>query len=240
MSNFSVEQIEEQLFALQDKKYGEFQVKLIPTVPPDSIIGCRTPDLRSYAKELYKAGIIEDSFTDTSGGVFLNDLTHKYFDENQLHAFILNCDKDFSRCINLTDKFLPYVDNWATCDQLSPKIFGKQGEKLLPHIEKWLSSEHAYTVRFGIRMLMQHFLDKKFESRYLEKVAAVNPRDEYYIKMMQAWYFATALAKQYDAAVSYIQEKRLEKWTHNKTIQKVCESYRVTEEHKTYLKSLKW
>ena len=218
-----------ELFRLQDKKYAAFQVKLIPTVEPDRIIGVRTPELRAFAKELSK---------DEDVGAFLAALPHQYFDEDQLHAFVISAEKDFDKCIGEVEAFLPFVDNWATCDQLSPKAFKKEPEKLLPYIKIWLKSDKVYTVRFAIGMLMQHFLDGRFAPKYPDMVAAVKS-EEYYINMMIAWYFATALAKQYDAVLPYLEEKKLDDWTHNKAIQKSVESYRITPEQKAYLKTLK-
>jgi len=193
------------------------------------MIGVRTPALRLLAKEYAKRADISD---------FLTDLPHTYFDENQLHAFILSEIKDFALALNEVERFLPYVDNWATSDQMSPRVFKKHRSELLPAIESWLSSDHVYTVRFAVGMLMAHFLDEDFAPVYLEKVAAVTS-DEYYVKMMVAWYFATALAKQYERAIPYIEEKRLSPWTHNKAIQKALESYRVTPDRKEYLRGLK-
>ena len=217
------------LYALQDTAYRDFQGKLLPTVDPKTIIGVRTPDLRKLAKELAKQ---DDIIT------FLEVLPHTYFDENQLHAFILSELKDYDRCIALVNAFLPYVDNWATSDQLSPKVFKKHNEELLVQIKAWLKSDKTYTVRFAVGMLMQHYLDDSFSPAYPKLVAAIKS-DEYYINMMRAWYFATALAKQYDAIIPYIEGKKLDAWTHNKAIQKAVESYRITPEQKEYLKSLK-
>lgn len=229
------------LFAMQDVQYRDFQCKLIPNVPSDLFIGIRTPDLRKYARELYKeekdpaAGSIrQDSFLEA----FLEDLPHKYFDENQLHAFVISEEKKFDVCIARIERFLPFVDNWATCDQLSPKVFKKNREALLPCLRKWISSDHTYTVRFAIGMLMQHYLDDAFDPSYPELIASVQS-EEYYVRMMIAWYFATALAKQYDAVLPFLEERRLDPWTHNRTIQKAVESYRITPEQKTYLRSLK-
>ncbi|WP_243143490.1 DNA alkylation repair protein [Pseudobutyrivibrio xylanivorans] len=223
------DEIREELFKLQDIKYRDFQSKLIPGIDTDSVIGVRTPELRKYAKKLAKQTDIE---------VFLDILPHKYFDENQLHAFIISEIKDYDSCIVEVNKFLPYVDNWATCDQMSPKVFKKHKEELLKEISGWVDSSETYTIRFGIGMLMQHFLDEDFNPKYHEMVASVKS-DEYYINMMIAWYFATALAKQWDATVPYIVEHRLEKWTNNKAIQKSVESYRISPEQKEYLKSFK-
>ena len=225
----TVDEIRKELFKLQDIKYRDFQKKLIPTSDPDSVIGVRTPELRKYAKQLAK----EDNIV-----VFLNDLPHMYFDENQLHAFIISELKDYMRCIDEVERFLPYVDNWATCDQMSPKVFKKHRQELLERINIWIGSKETYTVRFGIGMLMEHFLDEDFDEKYPEMVADVRS-EEYYVNMMIAWYFATALAKQYDAVIPYIEEHRLDVWTHNKTIQKSVESYRITQEQKEYLRSLK-
>ena len=223
------EEIREELFRLQDSKYREFQIKLIPTVTPDSVIGVRTPALRKYAKELAKREEI---------GEFLSNLPHRYFDENQLHAFIISQLKDFGRCMECVRALLPYVDNWATCDQMSPKVFGKSKGDLLLQIREWIASGDTYTVRFGIGMLMQHFLDEDFDPEYPELVAQIRS-EEYYVNMMKAWYFATALAKQYEAVLPFIEGRRLDDWTHRKAIQKSVESYRITQEQKQYLKSLK-
>lgn len=225
----------EELFGLQDVKYRDFQKKLIPTVEPDSVIGVRTPELRKLAKQLARLRASKEA---ADVEAFLNELPHEYFDENQLHAFIISEDKDYERCMSEVEEFLPYVDNWATCDQLSPKVFRKNKDGLLMHVRKWLKSDRTYTVRFAIGMLMQHFLDDDFDTEYPELVAKVKS-EEYYVNMMIAWYFATALAKQYDAVIPYIEKQKLDVWTHNKTIQKARESYRITQEQKEYLKTLK-
>ena len=223
------EEILQRLFALQDLKYRDFQAKLMPTVDKNTIIGVRTPELRKLAKEFARR---EDV------GAFLDELPHTYYDENNLHGFLLCEEKDFDRVITRLEDFLPYIDNWATCDLLSPKVFKKHKAELLPHIRRWLASSKVYTVRFGIEMLMSHYLDEGFVPEYLDAVAAVHS-EEYYVNMMIAWYFATALTKQYDAALPYLVEQRLAPWTHNKTIQKAIESYRITDERKAYLRSLK-
>ena len=223
------EEIREELFKLQDKKYRDFQAKLIPNREPETVIGTRTPELRKYAKQLVKREDID---------AFLHDLPHEYFDEDQLHAFIVSEIKDYDRCMEELSRFLPYVDNWATCDQMSPKVFKKHKEDLLDHVKEWMGSDKTYTVRFAIGMLMEHFLDDDFDIEYPEMVAKVHS-DEYYINMMIAWYFATALAKQYEAVIPFIEDHRLDKWTHNKAIQKSRESYRITDERKEYLKGLK-
>lgn len=221
--------ITDRLFELQDSKYRDFQAKLIPGISPECVVGVRTPQLRKYAKELVKSENITD---------FLGNLPHRYFDENQLHAFIISEIKDYDTCIKETEKFLPYVDNWATCDQLSPKVFKKHRSELLENIREWIKSDKTYTLRFGIGMLMAHFLDEDFSPEYLDMVAEVRS-EEYYVNMMIAWYFATALAKQYDDTIPYIEDRRLERWTHNKAIQKSVESYRITSEQKEHLKSLR-
>ena len=223
------EEISEELFSLQDEKYRDFQVKLIPTVKADSIIGVRTPALRAFAKRLLKRDDIYE---------FLEDLPHPYFDENQLHAFIISGIRDYGQCMEEVIRFLPYVDNWATCDQMSPRIFRKHRPELLENIRKWIRSDKTYTIRFGIGMLMEHFLDEDFDREYPEMAAGIRS-EEYYVNMMIAWYFATALAKQYDAVLPFIEQQRLDLWTHNKAIQKSVESYRITPEQKEYLKSLK-
>ena len=222
-------EIRDRLFSLQDAKYRELQIKILPNLEPESIIGVRTPELRQMAKEL---AVREET------GAFLKDLPHRYFDENQLHAFILSGMKDYTACMEALERFLPYVDNWATCDQMSPKVFRKHRPELLGSIRKWIASDQAYTIRFGIGMLMEHYLDGDFDPAYPEMAAGVRS-GEYYVNMMTAWYFATALAKQYDAVIPYIENRRLDPWTHNKAIQKAIESYRITPEQKEYLKTLK-
>ena len=222
-------EITAELFRLQDKEYALLQAKIIPTVPAGRIIGVRTPELRAFAKILSR---------DKDRDAFLSGLPHPYFDEDQLHAFVISLEKDFDRCLAAVDAFLPYIDNWATCDQLSPKAFRKEPLKLLPSIQDWIRSDRTYTVRFALGMLMQHFLDERFDPEYPEMAAGIRSQ-EYYVNMMIAWYFATALAKQYDRILPYLEEKRLAPWVHNKTIQKCAESYRITEERKAYLKTLR-
>ena len=223
------DKIVKELFALQDTQYADFQRRLIPNIAKDSIIGVRTPALRNCAKKL---AMQEDV------NIFLSELPHKYFEENQLHAFVISGTKDFEECIAKLNVFLPFVDNWATCDQISPKIFKKNREKLFTHIQNWLKDERTYTIRFAIGMLMEHFLDEDFDKQYLDIVAKIRS-DEYYVNMMIAWYFATALAKQYNETLPYIETQLLATWTHNKTIQKAIESYRITAEPKMYLRELK-
>ncbi|MBQ9063878.1 MAG: DNA alkylation repair protein [Blautia sp.] len=224
-----MDEIREELFRLQDVKYRDFQSRLIPGVDPGAFIGVRTPDLRKLAKQLGKREDI---------GTFLDALPHTYFDENQLHSFVISELKDYSSCIERVESFLPYIDNWATCDQMSPKIFRKHRKELPEAVRRWLASGRTYKIRFGIKMLMEHFLDEDFDLHYTEMVSGIRS-EEYYVNMMTAWYFATALAKQYEAVLPYIEERRLDTWTHNKTIQKAVESCRISPEQKEYLKRLK-
>ena len=224
-----VDIILDSLYQLQDRDYRDFQCRLMPTVDPATVIGVRTPQLRQLSKTLVKRADVD---------AFLLDLPHAYFDLNQLHAFVLSEMKDFDRCVAEVDRFLPYVDNWATCDQLSPKAFRAHRDALLPHVRRWIASEQTYTIRFGVGMLLEHYLDGDFNPVLPELVAALRS-EEYYVNMMIAWYFATALAKQYAQIVPYIENRRLDAWTHNKAIQKAVESRRITPEQKAYLKTLK-
>lgn len=224
-----VDEIREELFRLQDTGYRDFQSKLMPTIDPNATIGVRTPALRKLAKQLLKREDVS---------VFLNDLPHTYFDENQLHAFVVSEIRDFATCLDEVNRFLPYVDNWATCDQMSPRVFKRNRPELLDPIATWIACDETYTVRFGVGMLMEHFLDEDFEPAQMEMVAAIRS-EEYYIQMMIAWYFATALAKQYASAIVYLEERRLDVWTHNKTIQKAIESRRIQPEQKAYLRTLR-
>ena len=223
-----MKQIVDLLFARQDIKYRDFQAPLFPNVEKERFIGVRTPELKALAKEL----------NDDIAQKFIKELPHYYFDENQLHAFIISRIKDYETCLQEVDKFLPYIDNWATCDQLSPKVFAKHKDELIIYIKKWIKSEHVYTKRFAIGMLMSLYLDDSFKKEYMEMVASIQS-EEYYINMMIAWYFATALAKKWNTSIKYIEDKRLSIWVHNKTIQKAVESYRINEEQKAYLKTLK-
>ena len=226
----SVEQtVQARLFAMQDLPYRDFQCKLMPTVAAETVIGVRTPELRKFARAFAKTPEAAD---------FLAILPHQYYEENNLHGFLIESMKDFDRAIAALDAFLPYVDNWATCDLMRPKVFRKHLPELLGPIRRWLASGETYTVRFGMEMLMAFYLDEAFRPDYLNWVAGVES-GEYYVNMMAAWYFATALAKQYDAALPYIQERRLAPWTHNKAIQKAIESYRITDDRKAYLRTLK-
>lgn len=239
----SIDSYREQLFALQDKEYKAFHSKLMPTIDADRIIGIRTPKLRKLAKNLWRESNTraKDSSADdapTPAELFMSELPHHYYEENNLHGLFIEQIRDFDACIAALDRFLPFVDNWATCDMMAPKVLGKEKEKLLFAIRRWIAAEPVYEVRFAIGMLMRHFLDEDFKAEYADMVAAVSS-PEYYINMMRAWYFATALAKQYDAVLPYLVEDRLDVWTHNKTIQKAIESYRITPEQKEYLRGLK-
>lgn len=219
----------EQLLKVKDDKYKEFQAKLVPNIDPDTILGVKTPEMRQIAKDI---------FNSKEKDAFLKDLPHKYYEENLVHFFIISMIKDFDECIREVETFLPYVDCWPVSDQATPRSFKKNHEKLLPYIKKWIKSKHLYTSRFGIRMLMNEFLGEEFKDEYAKLVASVKS-DEYYLKMMVAWYFATALAKNYDETIKYIEERKLDDWVLKKTIQKAVESYRVTDEHKEYLKSFR-
>ncbi len=224
-----MQSITEQLFALQDLEYKKFHSKLMPTVHPDVIIGVRTPDLRKLAKTLKGTPEAER---------FLTELPHQYYEENNLHGFLLESIKEFDACVTILNAFLPYVDNWATCDMMSPKALKNDLVKLYEWVKTWIVSKETYTVRFGVNMLMKYYLEEEFRPEYPELVASIRS-EEYYIKMVVAWYFATALAKQYEAVLPYLLEHRLDAWTHNKTIQKAVESYRITPEQKAFLKTLK-
>lgn len=223
------QRIRKELFECADLSYREFQAKLTPTVPIDKMIGVRTPIARKLAREYAKDSEIE---------LFLQDLPHQYYDEDNLHAFILEYTKDFEQCVKQVDAFLSFVDNWATCDMMSPKVFKKHKEKLLPYIEKWIDSKETYKIRYGMELYMNLFLEEDFSMEYANRVAAIQS-EEYYVNMMIAWYFATALAKQYEAILPILEEKRLSKWVHNKSIQKAVESNRITKEQKEYLRTLR-
>ncbi len=227
--NKYIAKTEQELFSKQDIKYREFQAKLMPNIDKSVIIGVRNPDTKKIAKQ-----IIHDNEEDG----FVSNLPHKYYEENNVHAYIITNCKEYSKTISMLDNFLPFVDNWATCDIIKPQIFKKNTDKLINEIRRWVSSNKTYTVRFGIGMLMTFYLDDYFDNKYL-KIPLSIKTDEYYIKMMIAWFYATALAKQYDDTIKIIENKVLDKWTHNKSIQKAIESYRITDEQKVYLKTLK-
>ncbi len=218
----------EKLLSMQDKEYKAFHSKLMPNIDESTIIGIRIPELRKLAK----------SISSRESEAFMSCLPHKYYEENNLHAFLIERIGDYGECVKAVNEFLPFVDNWATCDSLRPKSFKKHLPELLEQIKIWINSSEAYTVRFGLEMLMCHYLDSNFKAEYLELASSVKS-EEYYVNMMLAWLFATALAKQYDATLLYLTENRLDKWVHNKTIQKAVESYRITAQQKAYLKTLK-
>ena len=224
-----IRKIQAGLFELQDTEYRDFHAGLMPTVDKEKVIGVRTPVLRKYAGELSGQPEAQE---------FLKTLPHTYYEENNLHGFLLEKIKDYDTCMGEMKKFLPYIDNWATCDGWAPKVFGRHKEELIKEIPGWLESGQTYVIRFGVNMLMRFFLDEDFKPEYAEKVAAIRS-EEYYVKMVVAWYFATALAKQYDAVIPFLEERRLENWTHQKTIQKARESYRISPAQKEYLKTLK-
>lgn len=215
------------LYTAADGVYKDFNSSLITTVDKKRFIGVRTPKLRAIAHSIVKSGDWSD---------FIADLPHYFFEENQLHAFIISEIRDFDFVIAAVDKFLPYVDNWATCDQMSPKVFVKNAEKTLPYIKKWIKSKHVYTVRFGVLCLMRYFMDDKFDKKYMDMVTGIKS-DEYYINMMRAWYFATAAINHFDYVLSYLD--KLDDWTRGHTIQKAIESYRITPENKVKLKALR-
>ena len=223
------ESIRERLFAMQDLGYRDFHARLMPTVDKETVIGVRIPMLRKYAKELSKL---------PEKDVFMKQLPHTYYEENNLHGYLIEQIRDYDTCIREVERFLPYIDNWATCDTMKPGVFKKHRQELLEKICQWIRSDQTYTIRFGVGMLMQSYLDDGFLPEYHQWVAEI-VSDEYYVKMMVAWYFATALAKQYEASLPYLEEKRLDQWTHNKTIQKAVESYRITPEQKSYLRTLR-
>ena len=222
-------EIQKELFAFQDKKYGDFSAKLNPGVPRESVIGVRVPKIRILAKKLYK----EKNYQG-----FLRELPHRYFEENMLHGLIVESINDYDECVEALEKFLPFIDNWAVCDSISPKVFKKHKKELILKIYQWVNSGETYTARFGLKMLMSHFLDEGFKKEYLDLAAGAEGED-YYLKMMVAWFFATALAKQWEETVSYIENYSLEEWVHNKTISKARESYRISREQKEYLNKFK-
>lgn len=223
------EDIRQALWKLQDLPYREFQSGLISTVPQNTVIGVRMPELRKLAKRL----MFRDDLHQ-----FFNALPHVYYEENNLHAYLIGFIPEYDQCISELNRFLPYVDNWATCDSIRPKCFKSNLNKLLPEIEKWLLSDEPYTIRFGLEMLMVCFLDENFKPEYLKLATSVQS-DEYYVKMIQAWFFATALAKQYETARNYLADNHLAVWVHNKAIQKAIESHCITLEQKAYLRTLK-
>ena len=223
-------ELQQNLFGMRDAAYAAFIAKLTPGFPPSHFIGVRVPLLRTIARSFAKK--------EAASQRFLSHLPHSYYEEDMLHGMLISLVKDYDRCLDLTDRFLPYVDNWAVCDTLSPKVFAKHKAQLLENILRWSSSSHTYTCRFGLRMLMTHFLDDSFSADFLEIPAAIRS-EEYYVKMMVAWFFATALAKQWEATLPYLENRQLDPWTHRKTIQKAIESYRIPPERKDYLRTLR-
>lgn len=221
--------VQTRLFELQDLKYRDFHAKLMPTVNKEKIIGVRTPALRVFAKKYGKTDEAKE---------YLQILPHQYYEENNLHGLLIEQIKDYDICLEELERFLPYIDNWATCDMLAVKVVKKHLDKFIDEVYRWMESDHAYTIRFGISMLMRYYLEDAFQMEYPEKVAQIRS-EEYYVNMMCAWYFATALAKQYDKILPFIEKQKLDVWTHNKTIQKAIESYRITPEQKEYLRGLK-
>ena len=224
-----IKNVQRELFAMQDLKYRDFHAKLMPTVNKDTVIGVRTPELRKFAKEYGKTEMAK---------IFLQVLPHQYYEENNLHGLLIEQIKDYDQCIEELERFLPYIDNWATCDLLAVRTVKKHLDLFIKEIYRWMESKHTYTIRFGMNMLMRYYLENEFKLEYPEKVAAVRS-EEYYVNMMRAWYFATALAKQYEKILPFLEEQRMDVWTHNKTIQKATESYRITPEQKEYLRTLR-
>lgn len=224
-----IHDVQKRLFEMQDAEYRDFHAKLVPTMEKTKFIGIRTPMLRKFAK---KFGKTEES------EIFLQVLPHQYYEENNLHGLLIEQIRDYDKCLEELERFLPFIDNWATCDLLALHMMKKHRDVFIREVFRWIESDQPYTIRFGIGMLMRHYLDEEFKTEYPEKVAAIRS-EEYYVNMMRAWYFATALAKQYDKILPFLLEKRLDVWTHNKTIQKAVESYRITPKQKTYLKTLK-
>ena len=221
--------LQQELFALQDKTYREFHSKLMPDTDKEAVIGIRIPVLRKFAKAFAKKAEARE---------FLQQLPHLYYEENNLHMMLISAEKDYEKCLAEVERFVPYIDNWATCDMPAPKCFARHKQELLPKVKEWIRSEETYTIRYGIDLLMALYLDEDFKPEYLELAASVTS-EEYYVKMVIAWYFATALAKQWDAAIPYIEQRRLSEWVHRKTIQKAVESFRITKEQKDYLRTLK-
>lgn len=221
-----MEEIQKQLFELQDMAYKDFHSKLIPDIDSNNVIGIRVPVLRKYAKSIAGTELSEK---------FIKELPHRYYEENNLHMMLITGINDYDRCLLEIERFLTYIDNWATCDFPAPKCFENHKEDLLPVIKRWIASSETYTIRYGIGMLMRLYLDEDFDPEYVRIVAEVKS-DEYYVNMMIAWYMATALAKQWDAVIPFIEEHRMSDWVHRKTIQKAVESYRITDEQKKYLK----
>lgn len=221
--------LQEELFKLQDTAYRDFHSSLMPGVDKEAVIGVRIPVLRKFAKEYAKSGETEQ---------FMRELPHKYYEENNLHMMLIAQIKDYDKCISETEKFLPYIDNWATCDSPLPKCFDKNKEDIIVRAKNWIATDDTYVKRYGMGVMMRLFLDEDFKEEYIQIVAGVKS-EEYYVNMMIAWYMATALAKQWNTVIPYIEQRKLSPWVHRKTIQKAVESYRITDEHKIYLKSFR-
>lgn len=224
-----IHDVQKRLFEMQDAEYRDFHAKLVPTMEKTKFIGIRTPMLRKFAK---KFGKTEES------EIFLQVLPHQYYEENNLHGLLIEQIRDYDKCLEELERFLPFIDNWATCDLLALHMMKKHRDIFIREVFRWIESDQPYTIRFGIGMLMRHYLDEEFKTEYPEKVAAIRS-EEYYVNMMRAWYFATALAKQYEKVLPFLEERRMDVWTHNKTIQKAIESYRITPEQKAYLRTLR-
>lgn len=224
-----IRDVQKKLFEMQDIRYRDFHAKLVPTMEKDKFIGIRTPMLRKFASEFGKT---EES------KLFLKVLPHQYYEENNLHGLLIEQIRDYDKCLEELERFLPFIDNWATCDLLALHMMKKHRGVFIREVYRWMESDQPYTIRFGIGMLIRYYLDEEFKPEYPEKVAAIRS-EEYYVNMMRAWYFATALAKQYEKVLPFLEERRMDVWTHNKTIQKAIESYRITPEQKAYLRTLR-
>lgn len=224
-----IRNVQKQLFKMQDTGYRDFHAKLIPTMDKDKVIGIRAPQLRAFAREFGKTEEAE---------MFLEVLPHQYYEENNLHGLLIEQIRDYGECLKELDRFLPYIDNWATCDMLALRLMKDHRNVFIKEVYRWMGSDEPYTIRFGISMLMRYYLDEEFKPEYPKKVAAIRS-EEYYVNMMRAWYFATALAKQYPSVLPFLEERKMDTWTHNKTIQKAVESYRITPEQKEYLRTLR-
>ena len=224
-----IHDVQKRLFEMQDAEYRDFHAKLVPTMEKTKFIGIRTPMLRKFAK---KFGKTEES------EIFLQVLPHQYYEENNLHGLLIEQVRDYDKCLEELERFLPFIDNWATCDLLALHMMKKHRDVFIREVFRWIESDQPYTIRFGISMLMRHYLDEEFKTEYPEKVAAIRS-EEYYVNMMRAWYFATALAKQYENVLPFLEKRQMDVWTHNKTIQKAIESYRITSEQKEYLRTLR-
>lgn len=221
--------VQDSLMKMSDEEYRVFQMNLIPNIIEQTVIGVRIPLLRRFAKKLIENEMAQE---------FMVSLPHKYYDENNLHVFLIEQMSDFDCVLHELERFLPYVDNWATCDLIRPYVFKRNTDKLIEHLRQWICSQSVYTVRFAICTLMNYFLDEAFELEQLDMVAGIESSD-YYINMARSWYFAEALAAQYDSALPYLEQNKLDLWTHNKTIQKALDSKKISAETKVLLRKLK-